>query len=398
MNLTLRPSGGRGEYELAGRQGDLGPADLFGRPMFLEILPGVAVNAHCNCVLRDGKARIRLTQTGRNAHPSVLIAGALMLPKPRRERNETHGAVVPLWDRFVMQTVRIDVVLRPGGNVLISPLTVRIENGDDVRRDISFAERMARVVRVWTAAAAVNDLADRVAVAVRAHISAFTSATSTQAQLAGALPDLHAALGSPTGDLLPILEARYALGGYARPVGDLSDELDDDDFIEDVGPVSPEEARVERVRQWRLAAARGASSAAFRRDVREAYNSRCMFSGKRLPRTDATATAGVDAAHILPWSLFDLDVTDNGICLSKECHWAFDAGVLRLSHDDTVSRYVVSIPARIPPAALAAGFDLGSFAALVGEVPLDRLPVDAALWPSRVYVGELNRFLDGLAV
>ena len=109
MNIALRPSGGRGEYELAGRQGELHVHDLFGLPMFIEILPGAAINAHSNCVLKDGKPRIRLTQPARNAHPSSLIAAAMMLPKPRRERHETHGTNLLRWEQFVVQTVRIDV-------------------------------------------------------------------------------------------------------------------------------------------------------------------------------------------------------------------------------------------------------------------------------------------------
>jgi hypothetical protein len=94
MNLVLRPSGGRGEYELAGRQGDIHVSSLFGRAIFLEVLPGVAINSYSQCLERDGKPRIRLTQAARNAHPSALVAAAMMLPRPRRERHETRGADV----------------------------------------------------------------------------------------------------------------------------------------------------------------------------------------------------------------------------------------------------------------------------------------------------------------
>jgi hypothetical protein len=55
MNIALRPSGGRGEYELAGRQGELHVHDLFELPIYIEILPSVAINAYSHCVLRDGK-------------------------------------------------------------------------------------------------------------------------------------------------------------------------------------------------------------------------------------------------------------------------------------------------------------------------------------------------------
>ncbi len=378
MNIALRPSGGRGEYELAGRQGALHIHDLFGLQMFIEILPGVSINAYSHCVLKDGKPRIRLTQVARNAHPSSLIAAAMMLPKPRRERDETHGTTLLRWEQFVVQTVRIDVGPRAGG-VLICPLNVRLENADGVRLDISFAERMARVVRVWTAAAtATGAIAD----AVRAHAAAFTSPTSKQAQLVAAIFTLHSALGQPDGDLLPLLEAHFGLGAIsAPPAGEISAEVSDEDFAEEVH-IDPEEARVERVRQWRLAAVRGGSASAFRRKVRDAYDSRCMFSGQRLPRTAATSTAGVDAAHILPWSRFDLDATQNGLCLNKQCHWAFDEGLLRLSFDDTERAYIVSIPNPVRLAAQAAQFDIEPFDEIAGKVPRSRLPANEAFWPS----------------
>lgn len=183
-------------------------------------------------------------------------------------------------------------------------------------------------------------------------------------------------------------------GGEAAPsVGDISAEVGDEDFEEDVH-VDPAEARVVRVRQWRLAAVRGSSATAFRRDVREAYDYRCMFTGQRLPRTDATSTAGVDAAHILPWSRFDLDATKNGLCLNKQCHWAFDEGLFRLSFDETENAYVVSIPNPIRLAAIAATFDIESFDTIVGRIPQNRLPKNNAVWPSKPYLTELNRFLD----
>ena len=122
MNIALRPSGGRGEYELAGTQGDLHVSDLFGLPIFIEILPTVVVNAYSKCLLKDGKPRIRLENPNvRNSHPASLIAGAMMLPKPRRERHETHGANLLRREQFEVQTVRIDKVSdqllpAPGGN------------------------------------------------------------------------------------------------------------------------------------------------------------------------------------------------------------------------------------------------------------------------------------------
>ncbi len=390
MNIALRPSGGRGEYELAGRQGEVTIKHLFGLPMFIEILPGVTINAHSNCILKDGKPRIRLTPITRYAHPASLITAAMMLPRPRRERDQTHGMNLLQWQQFVVQTVRIDVALRTN-SVLLCPITVRLENGDDRRIDVSFAERMARVMRVWMAAAVKTS---PIAVAVQTHAHAFTSAFSTQNDLIHAFNGLYVTLGKPAGDMLPILESQFALGPLNAPsIGDLSAKIADEDFAEEVH-VNPAAARIDRVRKWRLATIRGGSALKFRKKVREAYDSRCLFSGQKLPRTEATSTAGVDAAHILPWSRYDLDAAKNGLCLNKQCHWAFDEGLFRLTFDEAEHIYVISIPSPVRLAAANAHFDIASFDAIVGPIPRERLPTNENLWPSSQYLQELNDFLD----
>ena len=194
--------------------------------------------------------------------------------------------------------------------------------------------------------------------------------------------------------MLPLLENQFGISSpSALLISNISAEVREEDFAEEVH-IDAAEARIERVRQWRLAAVRGASAGAFRTSVREAYDSRCLFSGQRLPRIEATSTAGVDAAHILPWSRYDLDATKNGLCLNKQCHWAFDEGLFRLSFDNAVNAYVLSIPKSVQLAAKAAKFDLASFEAVVGPIPQNRLPAHKAQWPSKQYLEELNRFLD----
>lgn len=394
MNISLRPSGGRGEYELAGRQGDLHVHDLFGLAISLEILPGVAINAFSHCVLKDGKPRIRLTEKGRNAHPSSLVAAAMMLPKPRRERHETRGKNLLQWEQFVVQTIRVNIAKRANG-VLISPVDVRLENGDNARLDINFAQRMARVVKVWAAAAADNH---PVGIAVRAHAAAFTSPVSTQTALVSSYSALHDALGRPTRDLLPILEKQFGIvpANEVPSLEVLEIGSADEPLSEDLN-LSPIEARIERAKQWRLAVVRGGSAANFRRSVQTAYDSRCLFTGQRLPRLDVTSSSGVDAAHILPWSRYNLDSVGNGLCLNKQCHWAFDEGVLRLKYDESVNGYVVSIADVVANAAPAAGFDLAAFESLCGIIPQKRLPKNTSEWPSKIYLSELNGFLDSEA-
>jgi len=157
--------------------------------------------------------------------------------------------------------------------------------------------------------------------------------------------------------------------------------------------VSPAAARIERVKQWRRQAVRGSAGVQFRRDVSAKYEHRCAFSGQRLPKLEVTESPGVDSAHILPWSTHEINSVRNGLCLSKQCHWAFDQGILRLTFDAASRTYLLDIPDKIRKAARKAAFDLQYFEALSGPIPESRLPNDRAHWPSPTYISELNRFV-----
>lgn len=390
MNLTLRPSHGRGEFELAGTQNQLHVADVLDLSILIEVLPGIEINAHAKCVRQGGKPRIRSEDEVKFSHPAYLITSALLLPRHKRAQRECHGSILPEWENYVVRTGRLDIVKRPGA-LLVRPVIVRIENADGLVKNINYSKRMERVLRVWAAAAAKTD---ELSEAVRAHCTAFTSLTSSQTNLVKSFKRLHEALGEPTSDLLPILEERYSFGAYIDKVTGQAEVVPDEDSLDENITMDPAMARAERVRQLRLASARGHTSSVFRSDVRDAYDSRCMFSGQRLPRTAATKSAGVDAAHILPWSLYDLDSVTNGLCLNKQCHWALDAGLFRLNFDALENLYVLNIPDSVKTATCAANFDLAYFSQLSGIVPRNHLPQDEKFWPSPIYLKKLNEFLD----
>ena len=388
MNITLRSSGGRGEYELAGRHGDIRIADLFGMPLYLEILPNQIINTHSKCLHKDGKPRIRLDSSHvKDAHPSALVIYAALLPKPRRKLDDTIGENLIQRENFVVQTIRVDAVIK-NGRAILSPVIVQLENASGAKHNIIFAERMARVLRVWTAAGVETG---GIAEAVQKHARAFCSPMSSQIEQRESYTELWRTLNEPAGDLLPILERHFAMGSVGR---DYSEELSDEDLKEEVH-LDPTEARVERVKQWRLAASRGSSATLFRTKVQNAYDFRCLFTGHRLPKIETTTRAGVDAAHILPWSNYNLDITQNGLCLSKQCHWAFDEGLLRLSYDESINAYVLTISKESRVAAEKVGFEMSVFDALVGPIPKTRLPASHTLWPSHQYLKDLNGFLDG---
>ena len=101
----------------------------------------------------------------------------------------------------------------------------------------------------------------------------------------------------------------------------------------------------------------------------------------------------MDAAHILPWSTHSINAVKNGLCLSKLCHWAFDAGLSKLDFDASCSAYVLEIPTGVRDAAAKAKFDLGYFEPLAGKIPASRLPASQNAWPSPKYLAELNKFM-----
>ena len=155
-------------------------------------------------------------------------------------------------------------------------------------------------------------------------------------------------------------------------------------------PFSPLQAARDRVRKLRLQALRGAGGRRFRQEVRGAYNETCLFTGVYLPVTELTSSAGVDAAHILPWAQFDLNDPRNGICLSKLCHWAFDEGILKLTHDSASGGYQLSIPDGVKSLQQQGAIDLSPFEPLEGWIPTQNLPSNSALWPDPGYLKQFN--------
>ena len=74
--------------------------------------------------------------------------------------------------------------------------------------------------------------------------------------------------------------------------------------------------------------------AGFRKAVQHAYNHTCAFTGTRL--LSHFRHTIIDAAHIRPWSESHDDSLENGVALSKNCHWAFDRGMLSIDEDRNI--------------------------------------------------------------
>lgn len=123
------------------------------------------------------------------------------------------------------------------------------------------------------------------------------------------------------------------------------------------------------------AAPREARSQGFRRVVIRAYDHRCALCGVRIITPEGHTV--VDAAHIVPWSESRNDDIRNGMALCKLCHWAFDEGLMGVSHEFRVitSRRIGEIPNA--PGFLVTLHDREIVA-----------PSDRDLWPGPNYLSQ----------
>ena len=80
----------------------------------------------------------------------------------------------------------------------------------------------------------------------------------------------------------------------------------------------------------------------------------------------------------------------NGICLSKLCHWAFDAGILRLEYDNSVSKYGIQLSTAALEAESLGLLRLTGLKELQGTVSASLLPKDSANWPNPSFLKVYN--------
>lgn len=383
MRIALRTSGGRGEYELAGHQARIRASDLFGQRLDFELTPEITIPGGQAAHRVQGKPRIRLDNQATSRHAYRLLAAVLLLPRPKRElRTTSTGADFVRDHQYAVTGIDVDVVKSSASVADLRPTTLWLENASGLVRSVNVPQRMATVQAVWEAA---RDRTSELAALIKAHETAVIdgdhrgiekAATALQAKLTtdgDVVDELAAAVGAE------VETTAVGLTTGAVPISGEEDETD------------PDDARRQVVAEWRKSVSRGASGRDFSQRVRAAYKNRCLLSGTELPKLPHTLSPGVDGAHILPWARYDLNSVTNGLCLNKLCHWAFDAGLIRIDYDDAAGQYIASIPTRVTVEAGPAGLALGYFERLVGPVSDDRLPADSALRPSATYLARLNK-------
>ena len=391
MRIALRTSGGRGEYEVAGSHEAIRVHDVFDREIALELLPGCRFPSNNFVRHTQGKPRIRLHDPHSDCHVYLILAAILLLPKPKREIGVTPGGKLQIYkDNFSVTSIPFDVVELSSTEIVVSPTQMVLSNStfDSVRLDV--IERLRIVMACWEAA---SKHSSALANAILRHKDAFNRR------------DVNAVIGAAESIRLSNIESDDPLRHITKALnlpnldelmwlGVHTTDIEEAMALGEENLEELKEAARNRIKVWQQVALRGAAGAKFSTEVRQAYNHTCLFSGMRLPKTPATGSSGVDAAHILPWAEYNLNAISNGLCLSKLCHWAFDAGILRLSYDTSTSNYEISLSEAALAAESAGLLELNGLKDIQGVVSTSLLPKDSSNWPNPSFLKVYNEALN----
>jgi HNH endonuclease len=369
VQIRLRPSGGRGEYELAGSHGSIRVSDLYGLALWIDFGLELHVPLYAIANTHDGKPRIRLNDQRANAHAARLIAAVLLLPEPIREIRKTGTASVLELHDCAYSSIVVDVVAKTRSLATLRPRTVVAINAVGASVGIDVLARFEQVQGLWLSASAATSLLD---VALSAHRAACTAQPFIHKDVLVASRRVMELLGNADQDGLPaaVLDAEE-VEIERQPVVPAEDDTSN--------PIQVNRDIRKRL-VWR--AERGAEGRRFKNLVNQAYGYKCAFSGLRLPPLEPGYLPGVDAAHIYPWSQLGSNEITNGICLSKQMHWAFDEGILKLTCDQKAFTYLIGLGDDVSQLATAVDFDLEPFVKVCGPIPEDRLPQERLLRPS----------------
>ncbi len=389
MRISRRTSGGRGEYEISeNTPSGLTPHDIVELRLSLDLGHGLSLDT--GCVLRhaQGKFRLRMIRPDAEMQLHRQLVAALLLPEAIRA-NATMGGGMPIIQkgRYAIETVEIASVRRLENQATLEVAEVILANADHAAEELHLERRVAGLTRLWQE---TDRLPQEIRNLLKQHENLLQSGDPLKKDAEQLIRDLQSILSDQASDLgIPYNEYTDAL----PPLLELLDVQIAEPTIR-VGDIDPEQVELRRrtAREWKKwASHRGTESARFRARVRDAYDSTCLVCGKKYPPTEFNRVPGVDAAHILPWADYELDRTDNGICLCKLCHWAFDEGIIVVSHAE--GRYFVEVSsnAREEIAISDKDFSLEVFELMSGPVPEARLPCNPKDRPNPTFLEELQQ-------
>jgi hypothetical protein len=385
MHIGFRTSGGRGEYEVVGSHSGYSALQLEGWTFSFHWPDGIVRDTGLWLdPAESGKPRLRSMldnpfQVGR------MCAAMLLLPDPRRELPESGN-------NFPVATEKGYVMTQVGFGedtefasvpelVTVHPTYVTLTNLA-YTDSIGVVERWRRIEAVYGAATALpatvqHELSKHQALMASGE-TIDVELTKIVRALARSIEPVVAGYSWQT-DCLQILEVMCGLHTPATPGLPPPDEL----------PEDAPDVKARSAHKYRLSKVRGPGQRKFSVAVRDAYRHRCAFCGGQYGGMTGI-DSGLEAAHILAWVSYDMDVVENGMSLCKTHHWAFDAGLMVPVHDRGKYRLRFTELAKQLPDDTRVLLGSDGF-----EIPDDWLPADARLRPSPAI---LKKYQEDLAV
>ncbi|MCC7361008.1 MAG: HNH endonuclease [Anaerolineales bacterium] len=375
MRITKQASGGRGEYELADDAPDgTKPADLL--DLSMKVVVGKHVIDTQIHIPRDederqGKYRLRrIKRNGGYPQVSLQMASILLLPRPIRDEAKA-GAGEPVFQNnsYLIKNISIqDVRSRDTTSFTVTIDLVEGNNNTIAADEIPVDKRMRTIEALWDS---LDKLPASISELLRKHRAYVVSgkpmpnaATSLveelQKEVARNCADYEVSYSDQT-DPLPALQEMLRSVATDRPPA-----------IEQIEPEAIELKKRVQEKWLYYAAHRGPASIRFRKAVMAAYEHTCVACGSRFPKTRITNQSGIDAAHILPWSEYDLDKVSNGLALCRLHHWAFDQRILQVTFRNGIYSIELSAPALAQ--LTEPKFSITVLKLVVGQIPLSRLP------------------------
>ncbi len=380
MRISFRSSGGRGEYEISGETSDgLSAKDMLNKQIVFRIADGWIVKTGVYAVRDSGKIRLRIRSEASDMQIQRQLAVALLLPSPVRSTTSLETSGAHIFDDFIADDVEVN------GDEAIFSLDKIVLRDKTATTEISIPRRAEQVRELWNRKDELTPDSGRLLLNHKARVTTGDPIRRVSERIYRDLAESISTIDDETrmlfigsGDLLPALQS-LANTPITEPL-----------FKVDLIPIEEVELKRRTVKAWkRWANARGSIARRFREDVRKAYRSTCFMCGNKFPAT-ILSSAGVDAAHILPWRTYELDEVRNGLCLCKTHHWAFDEGLLQVR--ESGGKYYIEIPTETKMEIMTLGddFSLRAIESVEGEIPSIRLPEDPLKWPRREFLEILN--------
>lgn len=379
MRITFQPSGGRGEYELSDyAPNGLMPSDLL--EFSVRLLIGEFIlDTGVKLTKAQGKYRLR-RESSPGTYPQIPIqlANALLMPQPiRNEHRMSGGDLVLQNNSYIIKNIQF-------GNVEHLPettyftaqvLTVECQNQTNEADQVAALKRMADIEKIWKQRRVFpSDIASLLSQHeeyVKSTLPVPRTATDLVQQLQKHMERYSSEIEIPytaTTDVVPALLS--ALGEVVEEMPTSLDQIE----------LEQMELRFRERKKWQIwASRRGAASVRFRMEVRTAYQQRCVMCGNCFPATKYNGKPGIDAAHILPWAIYDLDKIYNGVALCKLHHWAFDEGILLIVFRG--GKYYVELSEVANHILHEPEFSIDSLRQVAGEIPGGYLPTKPTDWP-----------------